>query len=198
MDDNAKPQFIIAIGAMFETFGVQSTQPILYGYWLGLNDLSLEQVQLAVASAIRTCNHVPKPAELRELAGCNNSETMSLSAWDDVLNAVSYGPYRHVDFEDKAINAVVRSMGGWPNFVSRFTDAESEKWVRLEFIRCYKVLASRGLSDEAMAPLAGISQFEFNSPERKPMPIRIACRDDNRKIGRPSVPAISLMRGIAQ
>lgn len=179
MRPDEKPEFAIAIGAMFETFGLEATKAILHGYWLGLSDLSLEQVQHAVASAIRTCKHAPKPAELRDLAGLGvvNLEQLSLRAWGEALMAVSFGPYRHIDFEDKAINAVIRSMGGWPNFVARFTDAESEKWTRFDFLKAYVAYATRPVGDEAGSPLAGLNEFESSSKNRKPIPIRIPCND---------------------
>lgn len=177
-----KAEFGVTIGAMMETFGVEATKAILHGYWLGLNDLSLQQVQLAVAKAIRTCKHAPKPAELRELAGCGkeNTEDLAFRAWSEALDAVSNGPYRHVDFEDKCVNAVIRSMGGWPTFVARFTDGESEKWARLDFVKLYKCYAARPVSDEATAPLPGLSEFESNSIDRKPVPVRIKCKDAPR------------------
>jgi hypothetical protein len=182
MDDSDKPKFVITIGAMFETFGQEATKAILHGYWLGLNDLGLEQVQIAVAKAIRTCKHAPKPAELRELAGCGkeNAEDLAFRAWTEALDAVSLGPYRHIDFDDKCVNAVIRSMGGWPTFVARFTDGESEKWARLDFVKLYKCYADRPVSDEAIAPLPGLSQFESSSIDRKPVPVRIKCKDAPR------------------
>lgn len=181
MNECHKPEFSIAISAMLETFGTQATKPILLGYWLGLNDLTLEQLQFGVAQAIRSCKFIPKPVEIRELAiGSIDTESLALSAWGEALKAVSLGPYRHVNFEDKTINAVVRSMGGWPNFVDRFRDTESEKWTRIEFVKGYKAYASRPVSEEATAALPGLNQFEHGKHESKPVPIVIACKDAPR------------------
>ena len=51
MDNDDKAAFAVCIGAMMETFGVEATKPILHGYWLGLEDLTLDQVKLAVSRA---------------------------------------------------------------------------------------------------------------------------------------------------
>ena len=166
MNDNDKGGFAARIGAMLETFGVEATKPILHGYWLGLEDLSLSQVKLAVANAIRSRKTVPKPVELRELAGIiTDPNAIAQLAFTAAMDAISsHGPYKTVSFQDRTINAVIRSMGGWPNFCARFTDAESEKWVRIDFIRGYTNYANRPVSDEATAPLVGISEVENNRP----------------------------------
>lgn len=166
MDNDDKAAFAVCIGAMMETFGVEATKPILHGYWLGLEDLTLDQVKLAVSNAIRSRKTVPKPVELRELAGImTDPNAIAQLAFTAAMDAISaYGPYKSVSFQDRTINAVIRSMGGWPNFCARFADAESEKWVRIEFIRGYTNYANRPVSDEATAPLVGISEVTNNKP----------------------------------
>lgn len=174
MEQTEKGDFAVCIGAMMETFGVEATKPILHGYWLGLEDLSLNQVKVAVANAIRSRKAVPKPVELRELAGViTDPNAIAQMAFTRAMDAIcGSGPYRTVDFQDKTINAVIRSMGGWPNFCARFTDAESEKWARMDFIRGYTNYANRPVSDEATAPLAGMSEVTNNRPARAEL---IAC-----------------------
>ncbi len=166
MKEIEKAGFAICIGAMLETFGVEATDPILHGYWLGLEDLALDQVKLAVANAIRSRKTVPKPVELRELAGLiTDPNAIAQLAFSKAMDAISsHGPYKTVSFQDRTINAVIRSMGGWPNFCARFTDAESEKWVRIDFIRGYTNYANRPVSEEATAPLIGISEVTNNQP----------------------------------
>jgi hypothetical protein len=176
-----KTAFAIAVGAMVEAFGQEATSAVLHGYWLGLSDLTIDQVQLAVSQALRSSKFLPKPVELREfVTGSTDAESLAMNAWGEALKSVSLGPYRHVDFEDKTINAVVRSMGGWPMFVDRFRDTESEKWTRIEFIKGYKAYASRPVSEEATAALPGLNQFEHGRHDSKPVPIRIACSDAPR------------------
>jgi len=176
-----KREFAIAVGALFASFGQDSTQALMQGYWLGLNDLELNQVQMAVASALKRCKFLPRPAELRELLGLNVSdEDTAVAAWVDVLRAVRLGPYKHVDFEDKLCNAVIRNLGGWVTFLQRFSDAESEKWTRLDFLKCYKAFAKSGVNGELIKPLQGLSEREvINGQLCLPIPRKIAC-DANR------------------
>jgi hypothetical protein len=171
-----RAEFALAVGAMCETFGQDATPQFIRGYWIGLSDIDLASVQLAVARAIRECERLPKPVELRRLTGEATDEQAATIAWDDVLRALPRGPYKHVDFENKLINAVIRNLGGWPSFVHRFTDSESEKWTRMEFLRAYRNL-SAGVSDEACAPLPGIAQVtNYGSGPEPIKPIRIACQ----------------------
>lgn len=172
--ESDRGSFAVCIGAMLETFGIEATDPILHGYWMGLNDLNLHDVELSVAKAIRYRKSLPKPVELRELAGIiTDPDAMAQLAFAKAMDAISsQGPYRTVTFEDSTINAVIRSMGGWPNFCGRFTDAESEKWGRIDFIKSYRNYASRPIGEEAGAPLVGLAEFSNNQPEK---PRLIGC-----------------------
>lgn len=177
MVDQDKAGFAVAIGALFASFGQDATQATLQGYWLGLSDLTIEQVETAVAKSIRECKFVPRPVELRELIGAHQSDDdTAIAAWSDILRAVRLGPYKHIDFQDKLCNAVVRNLGGWVTFLERFSDAESEKWVRLDFVKCYKSFAKSGVSGELIEPLAGLSEREVVDGQLcLPVPRRIAC-----------------------
>ena len=164
---------------MLETFGQEATKPILHGYWLGLRDLSIEQVQYAVARAMASCERKPTPVELRRLAGEQTGEQRAIAAWGDVLRAVALGPYKHIDFQDKLCNAAIRNLGGWPTFCGRFTDEESEKWVRLEFIRAYQAFAAGGVDGEVCLPLPGIAQMQATGGELvAPIPRLVECTPD--------------------
>jgi hypothetical protein len=178
-DPDDKGPFSIAMAALLETFGQQATKPTLYGYWLGLNDLPLESVQAAVATAIRSADRLPRPVELRRFAGEQTGEQRAIAAWSDVMAAVPLGPYKHIDFGDKLVNASIRSLGGWPSFLQRFGDAESEKWVRLDFLKTYTALLAGGVTGEACEPLPGISVAEATGGVvGDPVPRRIACSPD--------------------
>src|SRR5690606_23112013 len=105
-----------------------------------------------------------------------NPDDRAMLAWSDVQNAIPLGPYKHVDFSDKLINAAVRNLGGWPAFIGRLVDAESEKWLRLEFTKCYATLANSGVSGEMCAALPGLSQASVRGGEVvAPVAVRIAC-----------------------
>jgi hypothetical protein len=181
MDQNDLVRYQLCIRAMFASFSSECTEATMQGYWLGLSDMSIEQVEIAVAKSIRKCKFVPKPVELRELAGLHqDDDDLAIAAWGDVLKAVRLGPYKHVDFEDKLCNAVIRNLGGWITFLERFRDAESEKWTRYDFVKCYKAFSRSGVSGDLIAPLAGLNQFEVANGELcAPVPKKIPC-DPNR------------------
>lgn len=182
VDPDDKVPFSVAIGALCETFGQQATKPILHGYWLGLQDLELTDVQRAVAVSIRSATSLPRPVELRRFAGEQTGEQRAIAAWGDVLRGLTIGPYKHIDFQDKLVNAAIRNLGGWPTFCGRFVDEESEKWARLDFIRAYQAFAAGGVDGEVCLPLAGLSQAEIvNGEQSKPVPRLIECSPDRAK-----------------
>lgn len=161
--DNSQ-EFSIAIGALFESFGREATTAALHGYWMGLGDIEIHRIQHAVVEAIRTSDRLPTPVELRRLAGEKSPDAQAMAAWDDAVRAVqSLGPYKHVNFADRFINATIRNLGGWSMFISRFTDAEAEKWLRLEFIKGYRAFSSSRVAGEICEPLSGLSQAAFTT-----------------------------------
>ena len=130
---------------------------MLRGYVMGIGDLDAESIQSAVLRAIRESDRLPRPAELRRLAGeVTDPESLAVAAWGDVLRAVDYGAGKPIAFRDATINAAVRLLGGWPAFVARFSGAEAEKWARIDFIKAYRTLASRGFDGDLAKPLAGL------------------------------------------
>jgi hypothetical protein len=174
----------LALVALFATFDREPTDDLVRGYMMGLSGMTVEQIQTAVRRSIMEMKFLPKPAELRELGGAEkHGEARAMAAWLDVLKALSKGPYRHIDFQDSLCNAVIRNMGGWPSFCSRFSDAESEKWTRLEFIRCYSAFARTSVTGEAIAPLQGLNQVEVrNGVTGDPVPVLITCDCDRAKL----------------
>lgn len=179
MVDSDKLRFAFAITAMLELFGEEATKARLHGYWLGLLDLSIEQVERAVAHCMQHAKSkkLPLPYELRESIGVViDDDSASLAAWDNALKALPLGPYKHVDFQDKTINAVIRHLGGWVTFIDRFQDSESEKWTRIEFMRAYKNMRHTGVSGDATKPLPGLSQASVvNGAVVDPIPRLVAC-----------------------
>jgi hypothetical protein len=156
--DDTKP-FRECIAAMCVGFGQEATEATYMAYWMGLSDMALESVQRAVAMAMRNCRMIPRPIELRELVEGKQQDRVEI-AWMEVQKAIPLGPYKHVDFGDGVINATVRSLGGWPNFLARFSSAEEEKWARNDFVKTYQRLINCGLSDEAMAYLPGMTEMQ--------------------------------------
>lgn len=179
MDDSHKPRLGIAVAALLESYGQEVTQPRLMGYWLALRPLELQDVERAIAHALRSCsgNFPPPPAKIYELATGGSAGDQAILAWQDVLRAMPIGSYRSVDFSDKCINAAIRSMGGWPALLGRCSDAEGEKWCRLDFLKAYAVFAGRGGVGDAGAPLSGLAEVEVHQGKlSKPVPVCIDAR----------------------
>jgi hypothetical protein len=197
----------LALVALFATFDREPTDDLVRGYMMGLSGMTVEQIQTAVRRSIMELKFLPKPAELRELGGAEkHGEARAMAAWMDVLKALRKGPYCHINFQDALCNAVVRNMGGWPSFCSRFSDAESEKWTRLEFIKCYQAYAGTCVNGEAIEPLKGISQVEIRRGANgeivkgEPTPVLIECDSDRAKlpcpIKSPNAIAASIVKAI--
>jgi hypothetical protein len=160
---------------------VEPTEAMVDVYSLAMIDLEPEQMQAAVIRAIRKLPRMPKPAELRELAGVNVAEdTRAVEAWSDVQRAVTQGPYKWIDFGDQRINATIRSMGGWPNFLESFNDAESEKWARHNFLKAYLTVGDR-LSPEACRPLIGLGEKTCAGGRMVDPVVRIECDSLERR-----------------
>lgn len=169
MTESDKADFAVAIGAMCAAFGTDASKALMLGYWMGLSDLELRDIQTAVARSMRESQHLPRPVELRKLAGETTAGDRAEIAWNELQQAIPLGPYKHIDFGDGAINATVRSLGGWPSFLLRFDSADGEMWARKDFMTTYTRLSAIGLSDEAMAWLPGITEMQ-------PTPVRIESR----------------------
>lgn len=158
MLESDRKNFVTAIAAMAATFRQEGTEAIYEGYWVGLSDLDWPAVKLAVTRAIRECEFMPSAAELRKKAGAISPADRAIKAWDALNKAVTrYGYYDSVDFDDKLINATVRSMGGWMRLSERYK-TDDEKWIRKDFERIYESLMRSGVSAEAIGPLLGFHE----------------------------------------
>jgi len=147
---------VTMVGVLAEAFRQTPSEATYLAYEIGLDDVDDAAVKRAVHAAIKQCKFMPTVKELRELATGVKDADRSILAWDAVLSA-PLNPYRHVDFDDGIINATIRNLGGWPTFIERFTDAESEKWLRKEFCETYSRLLSAGVNGDVCRPLAGLA-----------------------------------------
>ena len=160
---------------------MEPTEAMLQVYSLALADLTADQMQTAVMRAIREVPRMPRPAELRELAGVNiGSDTKAIEAWDEVLKSAPIGPYKWLDFGDQRINATIRNLGGWPNFLQRLDGAESEKWARHEFLKTYSAIGDNP-SAEACRPLIGLGEKVCVGGQMRDPIVRIACSNPERR-----------------
>ena len=57
-----------AVGVLSATFGVEADEMLLESYRTGLSEMADSDVQSATAIALKSCQFMPKPAELIEFA----------------------------------------------------------------------------------------------------------------------------------
>lgn len=159
MNQEEKKAMLVGVSALCEAFGRKPSEATYKAFEWGLDGLTVAQMNQAFSRALReTRKFMPPPADLRILAGEQTAEDRSVRAWQTVLDNLYLGPYKHVDFaEDLLINATIRNLGGWPNFIARFTDEEAEKWVRKEFLHTYERLAHARVNGTACEALPGLS-----------------------------------------
>jgi hypothetical protein len=135
--------------------GRELSRAMLLGYWIALRDLSLEDFERGCEKALRTCRVMPSPAELLELAGVMSATMRAALAWDALKRALrTGGSWRSVDFDDPAINATVRNLGGWARLCGLQSE-ELDKWTRREFERLYAGFVDHGVPSDMGVYLAG-------------------------------------------
>lgn len=150
---------IACVTVLAETFNRKVTETLVQAYSLGLRGLSDEQINEATATALASSRFMPSPAELRELAGQARVSDRAELAWLALEGAMrTCGPYKSVDFDDRTINAVVRSLGGW----QQMFEVESKDWefYRGKFLKSYEALSRAGVGAEQSAPLLGLFDQE--------------------------------------
>ena len=160
MNESDRTKFGIVINALAASFRAVVSKPLLHGYWLGLKDLSVEDLERAAARALCESKFMPAPAELRTLAGVMSRVDRMLKAWDALQRAVEqYGCYKSVNFDDPVINAAVRNLGGWMNLDDRMKGDE-RKWTRKEFATVYESLCRTGIVPGSGEALIGFSEHD--------------------------------------
>lgn len=143
---------LLALGVVFRT---KLDAAAFQGYWWALSEISLDDIVKACGAAAKTSKFMPSPAELRELSGGTTASRRNLDAWEAVRKAVrQHGYYGSVDFDDPAINATIRSFGGWIR-ISEMETEEFEKWFRRDFERVYAVYCAHPPTAGQGAPLVG-------------------------------------------
>ena len=138
--------------------GKELGEPAYMGYEMGLEGLSVQQIEHAVKRSLKESKHMPSPAELRELAGDVSTSERAIAAFTALDQAcAALGAYRSVDFDDPIINAAVRSLGGW-EYVCYLGKEEFHKWFRKDFLRTYESFARSGVNGDVCRSLPGICE----------------------------------------
>jgi len=181
------------IGVLRDAFRAQNvTAETIGAYEMALSDLPIEAVQRAVYRAMRECKFFPSAVELRELAGVPSPMQRAQRAWETLVKvAAKHGDQRSVDFDDVAINATVRNLGGWLRFCYLDTE-ERHKWYSKDFSRVYVELLASGVGDEQAAPLKGYD--EINGPavnQQLLPPLKVRTGLDPKREWKPQLSAVA-------
>ena len=127
-----------------------------------LGDLTFEQLKAGIVRGLRNYKFAgfPPVGQIREWAGAGGDELRiedrAALAWGRLLNAIgSVGAYESVDFDDPAINAAVRSLGGWQALCDT-SSHELRAFVRPRFVESYRAHVAAGVQSHDAEPLAGI------------------------------------------
>lgn len=166
------------ISALSELFSKPMSDALLEIYYNALKDLSDEEFKRATSDAAKTCIHMPRPAELRKLAR-GDTQDQSLDALERVEHAFrAAGKYRSVDFEDKAINAAIRLMGGWPG-LCELSEDEWRQFRSREFQKMYMSFSSRSISGDTCAALPGLVEIDsLKNGFKTDAPVMIGARTE--------------------
>ena len=152
-----RKRFVSAVSATAAAFGKETTEELFAVFWGGLEDLPVEAVVGALVRAVQVCQFFPTVRDLREMSGGPSATSRIEMAWESLLRAIrSVGGYRSPLFEDAAITATIRSMGGWERICSMESE-ELHKWGRKEFDRIYPSWTTKHLPSKRMAGLHEVS-----------------------------------------
>jgi len=182
-----RPKFAGLLKLLAETYnnGKEPSMPLSELYFRVLEKYEIGQIETAVLKILesRVYNGFPKPAEIIEqIEGSVDDKTVI--AWATVSHAILHtGAYRSVDFEDRTINAVIDSMGGWIELCS--TPENEMVWKQKEFERLYKAFYGRRYED-LPASLPGIYEIENSKKGYESLPpVRIGAKVKPKQLTAP-------------
>lgn len=157
MGPTDEKKFAATMTALFALYDREPTDELMGLYWEAMRDLTAEQFSVGAGRATRELKWLPKPAEIRELAGISGPRVLArqvADAWEAVCKAMRQHDYTtSVDF-GPLVNAVIRNLGGW-QAACAWTLPEIETWKRKEFERVYEAFANGDQSTLRGEPLAG-------------------------------------------
>jgi Domain of unknown function (DUF6475) len=163
MEERDRRRFAELMQALGTTLsGRELTKPMLLGYWIALRGrLSLPEFEVAVEKALGTCRQMPSPVELRQFGGEMSPAMRAATAWEALKEGLrECSNWHSLDFDDPAINATVRNLGGLARLCT--CDAEElEKWFRRDFEKLYGAFSDHGVPANLGAHLPG--QFEISN-----------------------------------
>lgn len=168
--------FTDELTVLAEIYGKPVSEAMGAVYFKALREYALGDVIRAMRCHVKHPEQgrfFPKPADLIALIdGDTNSQALeAYQLLDDAL--IQYGVYRSVRFEDAALAATVKALGGWVEIEARWKDREQEPFLRADFCKLYRVYTVRGL-DRALLPdhFPGLHELSNSSkyPDHVPQP----------------------------
>ena len=181
-----------------EAFGQKITPIRLMAYEVGLSDVPLASLNAAVVRAIRESRFMPSVAVLRELCGVASGhidvKDRPTLAWQAVRAAISkVGGYDSPSFDDAAIHATIRELGGWPLLCD--TPIDEIHWLEKRFCATYSALCSVKLPSDQTKRLTGITEVGNGREGYGSAPIPVA---QIRCLTSPSVSSEPITRRLEQ
>ena len=160
MNENDKEMFSAELGILSEMLSPKPLSvPQQRGYWIGLREFKLNEVVKAFHACIATKRFMPKPSEIRELIEGSSKDKAAI-AFECLIRAIQQvGRYDSINFKDRTINAVVKSMGGWET-VCDIPIADLSKYQFKRFCETYVAFANRGVGEEQGSHCVGIIERE--------------------------------------
>jgi hypothetical protein len=151
-------------------------------YFEALQDIPIDDINRAARAALATAKYMPRPAELRELAGygIESKEAAIERAWQSWKTAAGkHGAYCSVLFEDGAIaRAILAIWGSWAN--ACLAEHSEEMWAskRKEFGRVYPLQAQESVHLRGLIELGNrTNRGTFTRGNEPPESIAIVGRD---------------------
>jgi hypothetical protein len=146
---------VIAIRKLFAAYGAEAQLTRAQVYCEHLADLPLEQVEGAIAHAIRTGgDFLPTISALRGIVAEAACKLPGVDeAWAEVMRQVRrVGRYRSPSWSSPSIAAAVDGVGGW----QAICNAENEGIIRAHFARAYEASRGRAVESEQLGEVAGL------------------------------------------
>lgn len=114
MTDDDRPAFAEAMHLLGETYNEHVSELRAEGYFDGLSDLSLAELNRAVRLALRACRFFPKPVELRELL-TGTPDANADAAWGELIREVRRVGYLGTPTfsDERTLLAIGETWGNW-------------------------------------------------------------------------------------
>lgn len=141
MDVDEKKRFSRAFGTLNELFDRKTSLLLTNAYFNSLSRFSIEEVELAISTAITKCRFFPKPVELIEMIEGPTKDVMTkdiaLEQVEDVMQQLrNIGSWGTPVFKDPITNRLMSSRWTWKSICS-MTEEEHTWWAK-EFIEAYQ------------------------------------------------------------